>query len=325
MPDQPSEASATTPGPPSSPQVSVAPGWYSVNQGGNSQSYWDGERWAKTRHWRGTGWVEDGGDPAVVGTGSGDGMGAAAGATPPRVTLSATVAPKACVLSFIRLPADDGRAADDAPTDCADDQRVGDRLTGALGPRALWDRLPARYHFRPPGGAADSSIRRVSGRRRPGAGGNYRRVRLAGPVGARDHGLDRTVRDDPQQCRLGLLCGQPVSRGHPVGRGRVGTLPTRRTARSGTTQAAWTAGTYASNYAPLTSGTVGGPYRTYLRPRPATSLSTTRSATCGLRRPATSSPRCNRTRPSWATTTVASWPSRAEARPLAPVAPPDGP
>ena len=70
----------------------MAPGWYSVNQGGNSQSYWDGERWAKTRQWRGTGWIEDSCDPAVVGAGAGAAAGAGAGgagavgATSPRVS-----------------------------------------------------------------------------------------------------------------------------------------------------------------------------------------------------------------------------------------------
>ena len=89
MPDEPSEAAGATPAPPSSPEVMVAPGWYSVNQGENSQSYWDGERWAKTRHWRGTGWVEDSDDSAVVGAGAGAAMGAGAGAggaAPPRVS-----------------------------------------------------------------------------------------------------------------------------------------------------------------------------------------------------------------------------------------------
>ena len=97
MPDQPSEASgaaqAAAPGPPPPPEVTVAPGWYSLNQRGNSQSYWDGERWAKTRQWRGTGWVEDGGDPAFVGAEAGAGVGAGAGAgaagagaAPPRVS-----------------------------------------------------------------------------------------------------------------------------------------------------------------------------------------------------------------------------------------------
>ncbi len=38
--------------------VKVAPGWYTVSRETNSQSYWDGARWTKTRQWRGTGWAE---------------------------------------------------------------------------------------------------------------------------------------------------------------------------------------------------------------------------------------------------------------------------
>ena len=57
------------PPPPSSPDVSVAPGWYPVDRESNAQAYWDGEHWAKKRHWRGTGWVEDSGEAAPAGTG----------------------------------------------------------------------------------------------------------------------------------------------------------------------------------------------------------------------------------------------------------------
>jgi Na+-transporting methylmalonyl-CoA/oxaloacetate decarboxylase gamma subunit len=52
------EPSADAPPPPAA-GVRVPPGWYPVDQQTNTQAYWDGQRWSDTRHWRGTGWVED--------------------------------------------------------------------------------------------------------------------------------------------------------------------------------------------------------------------------------------------------------------------------
>ncbi len=66
----PDESPSTSPESPT-PEVSVAPGWYAVNQERNTQAYWDGEHWAKTRRWRGTGWVEDSDDPVATGVGTG--------------------------------------------------------------------------------------------------------------------------------------------------------------------------------------------------------------------------------------------------------------
>jgi len=63
--------------------VNVAPGWYSVDTQSNAQAYWDGERWAGTRHWRGTGWIEDSGDPSSAPIGATT-TPSAAGQIPPR-------------------------------------------------------------------------------------------------------------------------------------------------------------------------------------------------------------------------------------------------
>jgi hypothetical protein len=64
-------------GVPSTAGVNVAPGWYSVNRETNSQAYWDGEAWTKTRRWRGVGWIEDS-EPPYEPT-----VNIAAGAPPP--------------------------------------------------------------------------------------------------------------------------------------------------------------------------------------------------------------------------------------------------
>ena len=53
------ERSAT----PKSAGSDVAPGWHQVDPRSNTQVYWDGEQWTKTRRWRGTGWVEESDDP----------------------------------------------------------------------------------------------------------------------------------------------------------------------------------------------------------------------------------------------------------------------
>lgn len=61
------ETFAEGPPPPPPAGVHVAPGWYSVDQQTNAQAYWDGQNWSRTRHWRGTGWVEDSAEPVPVG------------------------------------------------------------------------------------------------------------------------------------------------------------------------------------------------------------------------------------------------------------------
>jgi Domain of unknown function (DUF4190) len=74
-PQSPASSSKLAPPPPPpsspSPDISVAPGWYPVDRQSNTQAYWDGEHWAKTRRWRGTGWVEDSADAAAGETGAG--------------------------------------------------------------------------------------------------------------------------------------------------------------------------------------------------------------------------------------------------------------
>jgi Domain of unknown function (DUF4190) len=78
--------------PPPPGEVSVAPGWYSVDQQTNTQAYWDGHTWAKSRHWRGTGWVEDSAEPVPAGA-SVYSSSYAALTRPPRSQASATAPP----------------------------------------------------------------------------------------------------------------------------------------------------------------------------------------------------------------------------------------
>ena len=78
--------------PPSPPGVGVAPDWYSVDQRTNTQAYWDGHTWAKTRHWRGTGWVEDSAEPIPAGA-SVYSSSYAALTRPPRYRASPTAPP----------------------------------------------------------------------------------------------------------------------------------------------------------------------------------------------------------------------------------------
>jgi hypothetical protein len=53
------ERSAT----PKATGADVAPEWHQLDPRSNTQAYWDGEQWTKTRRWRGTGWVEESDDP----------------------------------------------------------------------------------------------------------------------------------------------------------------------------------------------------------------------------------------------------------------------
>jgi len=61
------DAAGPAAGPPP-PPGDAAPGWYSLDPQTNAQAYWDGQDWSKTRHWRGTGWVEDSAERIPAGT-----------------------------------------------------------------------------------------------------------------------------------------------------------------------------------------------------------------------------------------------------------------
>ncbi len=196
--------------PPSSQEASaasvhVAPGWYPVSGQWNVQTYWDGERWAKTRRWQGTAWIEDVNDPAVftaaaataVAPGATAAGGPAGVAVPPAAYgASPTAPPYPGVLCLTSVhgaaPAGDGQA------DGADDQRVGRRVARALHPRTARDRLPARHHLRVQGPTRDPRLAGLPDRRRPGLGRHHRRLRHPRALHHSHCAMDRCVHRDPR-------------------------------------------------------------------------------------------------------------------------------
>jgi len=235
----------------SSPELSVAPGWYSVNQESTTQAYWDGEQWARTRRWRGTGWVEDSDDPVPTGVGVG------AEGTAPRV--SRYLPPPARNTSTYGPSMGSPQPMMTRPmVQTTNGSAVASLVLSILGLFGIGSLLgiifgyKARREIRGSGGYQGGDGLAVAG-----IVIGYVTLILFLLLAAFWVVVFTTVHD-----RIDSATSEPVAQCQADSRS-VEVAVDAYHAQKGSypdPPAAWSAGTYTSNYAPLTSGADGGPY-----------------------------------------------------------------
>ena len=216
----------------------VAPGWYPVSGQWNVQTYWDGERWAKTRRWQGTAWIEDVNDPAVLAATAAAAV--APGATTAGGPAGVAAPPAAYGASPTAPPYPQGSSA--APPYMGPPQQAmgrpmvpttngsADRVARALHPRTARDRLPARHHLRVQGPPRDPRLAGLPDRRWPGLGRHHRRLRHPRALHHSHCALDRCVHRDPrgEHERTTARSNNNSSNARPTSRSRAA----KRTSRS---------------------------------------------------------------------------------------------
>jgi len=250
--------------PPPPAEVGVAPGWYSVDQQTNTQAYWDGHTWARTRHWRGTGWVEDSAEPIPAGASVYSSSWAAL-TRPPRYQASPTTPPSPPLGGFQPTL---GRMRPAAQS--TNGLAIASLVLSILGLFGIGSLLGIIFGYK-----ARREIRESRGYQ-SGDGlalagiiiGFVTLVLFALAV-AFWIAAFATIRSDvnsaasPQQAQLVAQCQADV-------KSVDGALEAyhAETGSLAVPTAAWSAGSYASNYGPLTTGSRGD---TFLPAAPATS------------------------------------------------------